>query len=143
MYAMTSDLYECDFCGVQMKWDETDPVHGNMWECEKCGAHFCERCFEDRFGIVSFHKMLRDENEVHCPGCWEKAIRDKAKKKYMVTIVRTGYLEVAADSPEEALDIADHQMTDTVSWSDDWDATDAAEDESIPDESCITEKAFE
>lgn len=72
MYTMTSDLCKCVICGVQMKWDETDDVHGNMWECEKCGDLFCERCFDDMFGIVSFHKMLWDEEKVLCPRCREK-----------------------------------------------------------------------
>lgn len=65
------------------------------------------------------------------------------KKKYCVTIVRHGYLFVEAESEEEAMDIADHQTTDTVIWSDDWSPTDAAEDNSEPDSVYIKEKAFE
>ena len=62
--------------------------------------------------------------------------------KYCVTIVRTGCIFVEASSPEEAMDVADHQTTDTVNWSDDWAPTDATEEPDI-DYPCISEKAFE
>lgn len=63
--------------------------------------------------------------------------------KYCVTIVRTGCIFVEADSEAKAIDIADHQLTDTISWSDDWSPTDAEPDDSIPDNMCIRERAFE
>jgi len=63
--------------------------------------------------------------------------------KYCVTIVRTGVVFVEADSPGSAMNIANHQQTDTVSWSDDWEATDSTEDDDIEDELCIDKKAFE
>lgn len=63
--------------------------------------------------------------------------------KYCVTIVRTGCVFVEANSEAEAMDIADHQLTDTVSWSDDWEPTDATPCEDVPDYMCISEKAFE
>ena len=62
--------------------------------------------------------------------------------KYCVTITRTGCLFVEADSEEQAMDIADHQTTDTVNWSDDWAPTSCMEDDSEPDGMYITEKAF-
>lgn len=66
---------------------------------------------------------------------------DTQKTKFAVTVVRTGVVFVEADSEEEAKDIAHHQTTDTVSWSDDWNATCAEPDDS--GENYITEKAFE
>lgn len=63
--------------------------------------------------------------------------------KYCVTIVRTGCIFVEADSPEEAMDVADHQKTDEVSWSDDWDVTDAIQDDDIGEWQCVSERAFE
>ena len=63
------------------------------------------------------------------------------KKKYCVTIERTGCLFVEAETESEAMDIANHQLTSTVNWSDDWEATDAFEDNDAL--SYITEKAFE
>ena len=62
--------------------------------------------------------------------------------KYLVTVVRTGCMFVKAHNPEEAMEIADHQETRTVSWSDSWDVTDALEDPDAPDAQCITERAF-
>lgn len=41
------------------------------------------------------------------------------------------------------MDIADHQTTDTVNWSDDWTPTVCDEDDSEPDSTYIKEKAFE
>ena len=63
--------------------------------------------------------------------------------KYCVTITRTGCLFVEADSEEQAMDIADHQTTDMVNWSDDWAPTSCMEDDSEPDCMYIKEKAFE
>ena len=63
--------------------------------------------------------------------------------KYCVTIVRTGCIFVEAETAEEAMNIADHQKTDTVNWSDDWEATDATPDDDISDFQCVCEKAFE
>ena len=65
------------------------------------------------------------------------------KKKYCVTVARYGCLFVEAESEAEAMDIADHQTTDTVNWSDDWDVTDAQEDDSASDGAYISEKAFD
>lgn len=64
-------------------------------------------------------------------------------KRYCVTIVRTGCLFVEAESPEDAMDIADHQTTDTVNWSDDWEPTEVFEDNSALNSSYIRERAFD
>lgn len=63
--------------------------------------------------------------------------------KYCVTVTRTGCLFIEADSEAEAIDIADHQTTDTVNWSEDWSPTDCYEDDSEPDEMYIAERAFD
>lgn len=65
-----------------------------------------------------------------------------AKKRYCVTIIRYGCLFVEADTEEKAMDIADHQLTDRVNWSDDWSPTDAAEDDSADDAEYITKRAY-
>lgn len=63
--------------------------------------------------------------------------------KYAVTIVRYGFMCVEAASEAEALDIADHQTTETVNWSDDWTPMEAEADDSLPSWVCVTEKSFE
>lgn len=63
--------------------------------------------------------------------------------KYCVTIVRTGCVFVEADNMADAMDIADHQTTDSVCWSEDWEVTDVYEDDSACDYMYVTEKAFE
>ena len=63
--------------------------------------------------------------------------------KYCVTIVRTGCVFVEAETKEEAMDIANHQTTDTVNWSEDWEPTECIEDDSALDNMYVTEKAFE
>ena len=63
--------------------------------------------------------------------------------KYCVTIVRTGCVFVEAESEAEAMDIADHQTTDTVNWSEDWEPTDCMEDDSALDCMYVTERAFD
>lgn len=62
--------------------------------------------------------------------------------KYCVTITRTGCLFIEAESEAAAMDIADHQTTETVSWSEDWSPTDCEEDSSYCGE-YITTPAFE
>ena len=49
------------------------------------------------------------------------------KKYYLVNVVRYGCVPVAARSEAEAMDIANHQRTQSVSWSDDWEPTEANE----------------
>ena len=61
--------------------------------------------------------------------------------KYCVTVARYGWLYVEAKTEAEAMDIADHQTTDTVTWSDDWTPTDV--EETTEGGLYITEKAFE
>ena len=62
--------------------------------------------------------------------------------KYCVTIVRTGCIFVEAENETEAMDIANHQLTGEVNWSDDWEATDCMEDDSALDCMYVIEKAF-
>lgn len=64
------------------------------------------------------------------------------KKKFCVTIVRYGCLFVEAEDEVDAMDLADHQTTDTVNWSDDWTPTDAEEYGDYGGE-YITERAFD
>lgn len=63
--------------------------------------------------------------------------------KYCVTITRTGWLFIEAKDEIEAMEIADHQLTSTVNWSDDWAPTSVEENDSAFDEEYISEKAFE
>lgn len=63
-------------------------------------------------------------------------------KKYCVTITRTGCMFVEASSEAEAMDIANHQTTDMVNWSDDWESTDAFEDGSALEGSYISKRSF-
>lgn len=63
--------------------------------------------------------------------------------KYCVTVTRTGCVFVEAESEEEAMNIADHLTTETISWSDDWSPTDCEEDDSLDDEAYITQPQFE
>lgn len=64
--------------------------------------------------------------------------------KYCVTVTKTGCLFVEADNKEQAIDIANHQTTDSVNWSDDWEVTDCSYDDDItPEKTYIDKKAFE
>ena len=63
--------------------------------------------------------------------------------KYCVTVVRTGCLFIEAESECEAVDIANHQLTDAVCWSDSWEASDCMKDDSEPDDVYIRRKAYD
>lgn len=94
---------------------------------------------------------IRRDDGFECTACGEFTYpedmssivekRQKQKTKFAVTVVRTGVVFVEAESKEEAMDIANHQTTDTVGWSDDWNATDVTPDDS--GRRYITEKAFD
>ena len=88
MWHMGTDIYECDFCGVEIQWDESDALHGSMWECEECGEHFCEKCFTDRWGFGAWDAMLHQglsgsfaDDIIMCPECYEKYIREHPNKE--------------------------------------------------------------
>lgn len=63
--------------------------------------------------------------------------------KYCVTVTRTGCVFIEAENEEEAMYIADHLTTETISWSEDWSPTDCEEDDSLDDLEYITEPEFE
>lgn len=71
-YNMGENTYTCDICGFASPWDKSDDIHGNMWSCEKCGNHFCSKCFIDTFGAAGYAEMMRKSHRVYCPACWEK-----------------------------------------------------------------------
>lgn len=71
VYSMSSGSYSCDWCGHESAWDGHDEDHGDMWECEKCGRHFCARCFVSRTGTKAFDEMLKGD-KVLCPECFKK-----------------------------------------------------------------------
>lgn len=70
MYEMSTDVYECDFCGVRMKWDEKTKTHGYLYGCEQCGRNFCGRCFKKYLGDERFDDMLIEEEKALCPSCY-------------------------------------------------------------------------
>ncbi len=70
MYNMDSDKYTCDYCNREFSWDGED--YGNIWECEKCGKHFCTECFIKIAGTVAFMKMQNEGDKVLCPECYKE-----------------------------------------------------------------------
>ena len=48
---------------------------------------------------------------------------------YDVTVSRVGSVSVTADSPEQAMEIANSYGTDKIHWADDFQATDAQPEE--------------
>lgn len=102
MYLMGSDEYECDICGFREKWDAHDDHRGDMWECERCGKHFCTNCFKKACGEEDFRKMLSETDNVLCPECWKN---QPQKKEFSINIRETLETQVAveAESEEAAL----------------------------------------
>lgn len=75
-YNNDRDIYSCDICGFESKWEAKDDAHGELWSCEKCGRIFCTKCFTDRFGNDEYLEMINNADQVHCPDCWEKRKED-------------------------------------------------------------------
>lgn len=63
--------------------------------------------------------------------------------KYRVLVAQHGCVYVDANSEAEAVDIANHQMTDSVWWLDDWEAVGVEKDDSALNEMYITHRAYE
>ena len=62
--------------------------------------------------------------------------------KYCVTVVRTGCVFVEAENAARAMDIANHQPTDAISWSDDWVATDCMKDDTANECEYVKRRAY-
>lgn len=60
------------------------------------------------------------------------------KRKFRVDVTKSGFLYVMADSEDAALEIAEKQSDDMVSWCDDW-SFECNEDEDAPEDQCINE----
>lgn len=65
-------------CGFEEYWEESDDIHGTMWECECCDTHFCTKCFIDRFGSEAYGRMIQMSDRVLCPDCYAKSISPPA-----------------------------------------------------------------
>lgn len=76
MYNIEKGNYTCDTCGFEMKWDESDDIHGEVWSCEVCGKIFCSKCFKDAHGDTKYYEMMQSGEYIRCPQCFEKAERD-------------------------------------------------------------------
>ena len=76
MYNIEKDNYACDICGFEMKWDESDDIHGDVWSCEVCGKIFCSKCFKDAHGDKKYYEMMQSGEYIRCPQCFEKAEKD-------------------------------------------------------------------
>ena len=102
MYLMNDDQYECDICGLREKWDAHDDRRGDLWECERCGKHFCTNCFKKACGEEDFRKMLSETDNVLCPECWNSQTN---KKEFRINIRETleTQVTVEAENKEDAL----------------------------------------
>ncbi len=70
---MNSEKYVCDFCGVEIDWEETDDFCGNVWICESCGRTFCSKCLQDAIGQDDYWGMMLSCVPALCPDCYKKA----------------------------------------------------------------------
>ena len=79
MYNMNRDTYTCDFCGIEMNWENTDDVHGDLWECEVCGNTFCSKCFIDREGYKAYMNMMQSWDKICCPVCYKELFEKRCQ----------------------------------------------------------------
>lgn len=82
-----------------------------MWECEKCGKHFCAACFVAKAGEGEWRKMLSETDNVFCPDCFQG---EGQEKEFRINIKETLEMQVTieADTIEEALKIAEERWKD-------------------------------
>lgn len=72
MYNEKTNIYTCDFCDIEMEWDQEDDIHGDMWSCENCGNNFCSKCFIDKYGQRGYFRMMQGSDLIFCPDCYEE-----------------------------------------------------------------------
>lgn len=111
MYLMNNDQYECDICGFRGKWDAHDDRRGDLWECERCGKHFCTNCFKKACGEEDFRKMLSETDNVFCPECWNSQTNQKEFHINIREELET-QVTVEADNEENALREAERRWKD-------------------------------
>lgn len=58
-------VYKCKHCGVYLPWEECDVTHGNIFECEECGEHFCQQCWEKNYNRA----LTEEEDNLLCNDC--------------------------------------------------------------------------
>ena len=67
-----TEMYSCAICGFESKWEDEDPIHGEIWVCEKCGKVFCKKCFVDKYGKGKYMEMMQNYEIVYCPECYSR-----------------------------------------------------------------------
>ena len=82
MYKAEGDTYVCDICGHEHWWGGGGPGQGdygwNIWECEKCGGHFCTGCWIKKLGVDAFYDMINESDDVLCPDCYKSGLPKSA-----------------------------------------------------------------
>lgn len=73
------NLYSCDFCDIEIEWDKTDEVHGEMWGCEVCGSTFCSKCLKEAVGEDGYRKIMQDSDLIRCPNCAKEFLKNELK----------------------------------------------------------------
>lgn len=68
-YRKGNDKYICDFCGVELGWEEHTDAHGEIWSCEVCGKNFCSRCLRGAIGRENYVKLMQSGDLIKCPDC--------------------------------------------------------------------------
>jgi len=69
---MNEEIVTCSICGWEIPWGGTDMRLGYMWNCDECGAYFCEKCAELALGVAGTREMLLHEDDILCPTCHNK-----------------------------------------------------------------------
>lgn len=80
MYNIDKNTYSCDVCGFEEAWDAHDDIHGDLWECECCGAHFCTACFVKEVGREAFDRMMRESDRVLCVTHFKEEAHEEEKQ---------------------------------------------------------------
>ena len=67
-----NDIEQCCICHTKIEWGSRDEQNGRIWYCEECMDSFCEKCFEEKHGVVNLDDMIisTSDEKILCPSCY-------------------------------------------------------------------------
>jgi hypothetical protein len=106
-WGMSGDKYVCAYCGVEFSWNKEENDACSVYVCgnDNCGAHICFNCLNEM--IPNVKDYLENEDNLLCPDCNERQIKEKHVEKLFIRVKGGMVQEVYSSNPDVDLTILD------------------------------------